>query len=68
MTLSVIAKAREARGLSQEQAAVAFGISSPTWRKYERTPEVMPIRTAARLANFLGITLDEILPTNRAMK
>lgn len=57
---TTIKQAREAAGLSQIRAAVALGVSEPTYRKYEQDPEVMSLRMAHRLAGILGVQFDDL--------
>jgi transcriptional regulator with XRE-family HTH domain len=51
--------AREARGLSQEQAAVAAKISVAWLRQVERDPSLLSPAIAARLLPILGLPPDD---------
>lgn len=53
---SPLRRAREARGLSQERAAVAAGISVAWLRQLERDPDLLTPRIAQRLLPVLGIS------------
>jgi len=55
--------AREATGLSREQAAVKAGISGTTLRIAERTGLISEA-TAAKLAPVLGVKPGELLGAN----
>ncbi|MEV7694443.1 helix-turn-helix transcriptional regulator [Microbacterium sp. NPDC089189] len=60
--------ARAARGISQERAAHAAGISAFTYRKLERgesnpgTPANPRLRTLVSLAEVLGVSVESLLP------
>lgn len=59
---------REACGLSQNQLAKATGISQQNisrWEKEEKTPSII---FCAKLADFYGITLDELVGRDAAAK
>ncbi len=56
----VIAHLRESRGMSQEELALAAGLTQPTLSRFERggsQPDALALR---RLAGVLGVTVDEI--------
>ena len=61
-------RARAGRGISQERAAHAAGISSFTYRKLERgesnpgTPANPRLRTLVALAEVLDVSVAELLP------
>lgn len=61
-------EARARRGISQERAAHAAGISSFTYRKLERgesnpgTPANPRLRTLVALAEVLETPVDQLLP------
>jgi transcriptional regulator with XRE-family HTH domain len=65
---------REAAGLSQPQAAVAAGVPLGTLRGWEQGRRVPSLDKAARLAQAIGVSLDEIAgldegkPTKRKEK
>jgi transcriptional regulator with XRE-family HTH domain len=54
-------RAREARGLSQERAAVAAGISVAWLRQLERDPNLLSPRMAAKLLPILGFTNPDVI-------
>lgn len=54
------AKVSEASKYSQAAVAAAVGISKPTLRKYERDPGSMTLKTAERLAAYLGCSVTDI--------
>lgn len=63
-----LARARSARGLSQERVAHAAGISTFTYRKLEKgesnpgTPANPRLRTLVALGQVLGIDPADLLP------
>ena len=57
---SKLRMAREARGLTQEQAAVAAKISLAWWRLVERDPTLLTPRIAERLLPVLGLDAKEL--------
>jgi transcriptional regulator with XRE-family HTH domain len=57
--ISNLRRARQARGLSQERAAVAAGISVAWLRQVERHPDLLSTRVAGRLLPILGLTEQE---------
>ena len=64
-----VQRARAARGISQERAAHAAGISVFTYRKLEKgesnpgTPANPRLRTLVALAEVLHVDLVDLLPT-----
>lgn len=60
---------RNAHGLSQEQLAYEAGLSRYTYQKFEKgesmpgTPANPSLRNIMALAQALGVSLDELLPT-----
>lgn len=60
---------RSARGLSQEQLAYEAGLSRYTYQKFEKgesTPGTAAnpsLRNVMALAQVLGVSLDDLLPT-----
>lgn len=59
--LSNIAKARQARGYSQEQVANAIGVSRPTYVQLESGKKDLTIRQVEMLASMLRVSPDEVL-------
>lgn len=63
-------RARAAKGVSQERAAHAAGISTFTYRKLEKgesnpgTPANPRLRTLIALAEILNVDVRELLPSN----
>ena len=51
---------RKARGLKQEEVAKALGIAYSTYRRYEQGGTVPDLMTAAKLADFFQVSLDEL--------
>lgn len=49
---------REARGLSQEQAAHLCGVAYSTYRRYESGDNEPLLSVSAKLARELGVSLD----------
>lgn len=64
-----LARAREARGLSQERVAHAAGLAGFTYFKFEKgeskpgTPANPTLRTLLALTQVLEVPLSELLPT-----
>lgn len=52
---------RRAKKISQEKLGKEAGVSANTIRQWERTPEIIPIGKAIKIANFIGIDLDDII-------
>lgn len=59
--LSNIAKARQARGYSQEQVANAIGVSRPTYVQLESGKKDLTINQIEMLASMLRVSPDEVL-------
>lgn len=65
-----LARARAARGLSQERLAAGAGIAAFTYRKLEKgesnpgTPANPRLHTLVSLAEVLGVTLLDLLPAD----
>lgn len=63
-------RARQRSGLSQEKVAHAAGISAYTYRKLEHgesnpgTPANPRLRTLAALAEILGVSLHDLVPSD----
>lgn len=53
-----IKELRESRGLTQEELAIALGLSRPAVTKYERDERIPDLITAARIAEFFGVSMD----------
>ena len=51
---------REAKGHTQNQMARRFGVSEQTWRRYEQGKTEPSWKKAAEIADFLGVSLDEL--------
>ncbi len=60
---------RSARGLSQEQLAYEAGLSRYSYQKFEKgesmpgSPANPSLRNVMALAQVLGVTLDDLLPS-----
>ena len=52
---------REAKGLSQEQAAVRFGVTRNTWHAWENDRPVGAMTRLPELAEFFGVAEDELI-------
>ncbi|MBU9598149.1 helix-turn-helix transcriptional regulator [Burkholderia multivorans] len=59
---SCIARLRLQRGLSQQRLAVLSGLSQPHLAKIEAGKLSIQLATAVRLADALGVSLDELRP------
>ena len=59
--LNNIAKARQARGYSQEQIAQAIGVSRPTYMDIESGKKELKVSQAEALAAILRVGIDDIL-------
>lgn len=57
-----IARLRLQRGLSQQRLAVLSGLSQPHLAKIEAGKLSIQLATAVRLADALGVSLDELRP------
>lgn len=55
-----IRKLREAKGMTQEQLALASGVHRVAIVRYENTDRGMTMETASKLAAALGCTIDEL--------
>lgn len=52
-----IRKAREATGLSQEQAAARAGVVGSTWSRWERSETEPTFEQLGKIAKLLGVSL-----------
>ncbi|MCM1064584.1 MAG: helix-turn-helix domain-containing protein [Eubacterium sp.] len=52
---------RKMKKLSQEQAAEAAGVSRQAYTRWERGETVPDIKSCAALADFYGVSLDELV-------
>lgn len=55
-----IREVRESKGVSKIAVARYLGISRPCYDGYENDPSSMRIETAKRLAEFLGVDVQDI--------
>ena len=55
-----VKEAREQAGFSQVDAGRSIGVSEPTYRKYERNPELMPLFQAVSLARVFGVAFMDL--------
>lgn len=66
MSFDIAASARRLRGLrgengwSRKKAAEKIGIRPESLKGYEKGQHVMALRTAAKLADLYGTTIDDI--------
>ena len=64
-----LARHRLSAGLSQEDVAYAAGVSRYTYQKFEKgesmpgTPANPSLRNIMAIAQVLGVTLDELIPS-----
>lgn len=61
-------EAREAKGLSQNDVAVALNISRQTYLRYEENPEVMPVYQAKAACKFIGCDIRDIFFGSKVSK
>ena len=47
-------KARKEAGLTQQEVAARLNVCRQTYRRYEQSPETMPLGTAIRFAGIVG--------------
>lgn len=59
---------REARGLTQEQLAIAIGVAKTTVTGYERGNREPDVAKIKKLAAALGVSGDELLGTGQEKK
>lgn len=60
-SMSTIAAAREAQGISQDRLAEIASVNRKTIIRIERDPDYSPsVRTAARIALALGHSIDDL--------
>lgn len=57
----VVRQVREKKGDRQIDAAEAVGVVESTWRSYEQG-KLPTLTTSYRVADYLGITLDDLRP------
>ncbi|BCV23336.1 helix-turn-helix transcriptional regulator [Gelria sp. Kuro-4] len=60
MAVNRVAEFRHARGLTQEQAARAAGLTLTGWRWIEQGKRTPSVATAARIAAALDVTIDDL--------
>ena len=51
---------RKAKGVMQLQLANEVGVTARTVARWETDQVDMPFKTAAKIAKFLGVSLDEL--------
>ena len=52
---------RRARGITQPEMAKRLGISVPTYVRWERKPDNIPVGKAYDIANIIGVDINEII-------
>ena len=57
-------KARLVNEKTQQEMADALGVYIDTYRKWEERPERVTIENAKKIANFLGLSVNEIFFVN----
>ena len=55
---------RKEKGLSQKELAAYLGISNAAYSLYERGDREPNISTLMKIANYYGVTVDELLGTD----
>ena len=55
-----VKQARQISGKTQEEIATLLGLSTPTYRKYEKSPEKMTMKSAENFCRATGFGLDDI--------
>ncbi|CAB1239968.1 Cro-like protein, phage associated [Ruminococcaceae bacterium BL-4] len=55
-----VKQARQVSGKTQEQIAKLLGFSTPTYRKYEKNPEKMTMKSAENFCRATGFGIDDI--------
>lgn len=58
--MSKLEELRTAKGLTQDIIAAHAGIATSTYSQYENGLRTVPLKTAERIADFLGCELSEI--------
>lgn len=53
-------QARNDRRLSQKEIAEKLDVHRQTYMKWEKTPELMPIKAARKFSEIVQISVDEI--------
>lgn len=72
MSFDIAASAKRLRGLraesdwSREEVAKRAGINPDSLKGYERGEHVMQLKTAAKLADVYGVSIDEIAGRSKA--
>lgn len=51
---------RRANGYSARQMAALLGVHENTYRKWEKTPKMITISYAFKIANILNVTIEDI--------
>lgn len=62
--MKVLELLREKRNISQVKMANILGISPQRYHQYEKGKRTMPIDIAKKIADYFGITLEEIFFSN----
>lgn len=55
---------RKSKGLTQEEAALTFGVKLSSYQKYERDVNSPSYETLIKIADFYGVTTDYLLGRN----
>lgn len=58
--MKTLREVREGKGVTKAAVCRHLGISKPTYDDYERNPASMRIETATKVAEFLGVGLQDI--------
>lgn len=56
-----IKELREQRGLSQAKLARELGVGVGSVGMWESTPEIPPVKKLIRIADYFGVTLDDLI-------
>ncbi|CAH7096701.1 Cryptic phage CTXphi transcriptional repressor RstR [Vibrio chagasii] len=54
---------RDSRNLSQDEVAKALGMAKSTYIKYEKGTQSPQLETIEEIANFYGVTVEELITT-----
>lgn len=58
--MKTLQEIRESKGVSKISVARHLGVSRPCYNGYENDPSTMKIKTAQKVAEFLGVDLQDI--------
>lgn len=58
--MKTLESVRKDKGISKVAVARHIGVTDKTYAKYETHPQMMSIKTAKEVADFLGVDLSDI--------